>query len=297
MPSAAERRPPVIRRGPGAAASALIARRAASAAAAVVLFCGCAARAPHPAAVVPARAGGAEVTRLSRAMRERGRALQSLRAGVVMEYSTDGGARVKARENLIARRPASLRIEALSPFGVALVVAANGARLQIFEPSNHTFMSGAANAATLGRFARIPLEPGDAVALLMGVAPGVRGNLAPDSAGGDGAMLVLTYRGPGDSTRELGFENGELALVRERTGGGATSYEVHYADYRDIGGVMFAYRVDADFPAGRTHVRLRYIRPIINGAVPDSVFVLTPGPGVKRIDIGTAGAAGAGGGE
>jgi hypothetical protein len=30
------------------------------------------------------------------------------------------------------------------------------------------------------------------------------------------------------------------------------------------------------------------VRPIINGEVPDSTFVLTPGPGAKEMDIGMA---------
>ena len=67
---------------------------------------------------------------------------------------------------------------------------------------------------------------------------------------------------------------------------GAVNFEIRYADYHDIGGVMFAYKVDADFPAAQTRVSFVYKRPIVNGAIADSVFTLTPGPDAKQVDLG-----------
>ncbi len=242
---------------------------------------------PAPRRVAPAQLGEAEVSRLAHVMAERDRALESLRTAAVMEYSAHGQ-HLKTHEDIVARRPASLRVEAMSPFGVALIVAADGKRLQIFDPSKNTFLYGTANAATLNRFARIPMQPRDAVALLMGVVPDARNLPAPDSVARNGAMVVMTYHGPANSTRELGFEDGKLVLVRERTGVGLSAYEIRYADYHDIGGLTFAYQVDADFPTERSHVTFHYNRPIINGHIPDSAFVLTPGQGAKRVDLGAA---------
>jgi hypothetical protein len=295
MSSAAKRRRQLIRRPRRfrpRAITTIIARTVPGglgwALALAVLLGGCA-RVAAPARPVQAPiAGNAAVLRLARALVERSRTLNSLSTDAVMEYSVKGGQHVKARERIIARRPASLRVEAMSPFGVALVVATNGDKLQIFEPSKNTLMYGAANAATLARFARIPMAPHDAVALLMGIVPEARAGIEPDSVENAGGMLVFTYRGPGMSRRELGFQRGNLVMVRETGAGGALSYEVRYADYRDIGGVMFAYQVDADFPAAGTHLRLSYTRPIINGPVPDSDFVLTPGPGATLVRLGAA---------
>ena len=255
-------------------------------AAAMLVLCGCAAiSSKAPSAVSPA--GSAQVAELTSAMAERDRALQSMQTSAVMEYS-NGDQHVKAREDLVVRRPASLRVEAMSPFGVALIVAAQDSRLQIFEPSRNTLMHGTASAATLARFARIPMAPRDAVGLLMGIVPEAQSSAAPDSVSNDGGVLVLVYGAADHSSRELGFENGQLAMVRERAAGGAIKYEIRYADYHDIGGVMFPYQVDADFPSVQTHVSFRYRRPIVNGKVPDSVFVLTPGPNAKQVDIGMA---------
>jgi hypothetical protein len=122
--------------------------------------------------------------------------------------------------------------------------------------------------------------------LLMGLAPpafSIGGNI--DSVSKDGAMAVATYGNAAAGTRQLGFTSGNLALVRETANTGQVNYEVRYSDYHDIGGMMFPYVVDATFPAAGSHVTFRYLRPIVNGVVPDSTFVLTPAPGATMMNI------------
>jgi len=252
---------------------------------AVLLMVSSCATVPPPEAETPAPVGKIDVSSLTNAMAERDRALESLQTNAVMEYSNSTD-HVKAREELIVRRPGSLRVEAMSPFGVALIVAAQDSRLQIFEPSKNTLMHGTADAATLARFARIPMAPRDAVGLLMGIVPEAQTTSPPDSVTTERDMTVLAYEEPDQSRRELGFRGGQLVMVRKRTPAGAVNFEIRYADYRDIGGVMFAYKVDADFPDAETRVSFVYKRPIVNGKVADSVFTLTPGPDAKQVDIG-----------
>ena len=219
-------------------------------------------------------------------MAERDRALVSLQTSAVMEYQS-GSDHVKAREDIVVRRPASLRVEAMSPFGIALIVAAQDSRLQIFEPSKNTLMRGNADAATLARFARIPMAPRDAVGLLMGIVPEAQTTSPPDNITTEGDITVLTYAEPDGGRRELGFQDAQLALVRKRTADGAVAFEIRYADYHDIGGLMFAYKVDADFPLVATRVSFDYKRPIVNGKIADSMFTLTPN-GAKLVDLGMA---------
>jgi len=218
-------------------------------------------------------------------MAERDRALISLQTSAVMEFR-NGTQHLKAREELAVRRPDCLRVEAMSPLGVALVVAARDAHLQIFEPSRNTLMQGTADAATLARFARIPMAPRDAVGLLMGIVPEAQSTAPPDSIGSEGDMTVLVYVKSDGARREVGLHDGQVEMVRKRMPAGAIDFEIHYADYRDIGGVMFAYKVSADFPLAATQVSFVYQRPIINGKIPDSTFVLSPGPNAKLVDIG-----------
>jgi outer membrane lipoprotein-sorting protein len=252
----------------------------------LLMLSACATTTP-PQAENQAPVGKIDVSSLTNAMAHRDRALESLQTSAVMEY-TNGADHVKAREDIIVRRPGSLRVEARSPFGVALIVAAQDSRLQIFEPSKNTLMHGTADAATLARFARIPMAPRDAVGLLMGIVPEAQSPVPPDTVTMEGDMTVLAYAEADQSRRELGFQDGQLTMVRMRMPAGAVNFEIRYNDYRDIGGVMFAYKVDADFPAAQTRVSFAYQRPIVNGTIADSVFTLTPGPDAKVVDLGMA---------
>jgi hypothetical protein len=228
-----------------------------------------------------------QVQKLIVALAERDKRLDSMQTPAVMEY-TAGDQHVKAKEDLVVKRPGNLRVDAMSPFGVALLLAAQGSELAIFEPGQSRFMRGHATADTLYRYLRIPMAPADAVALLMGLAPpGFALDRIADSVSNDGAMTVALYGNAASGTRELGFSAGNLVMVRETAGNGIgrVDYEVRYSDYHDIGGVMFPYVVDATFPAAGSHVTFRFLRPIVNGDIPTSAFVLTPAPGATLMNL------------
>ncbi len=218
------------------------------------------------------------------ALDERDKRLVSMQTPAVMEY-TAGTQHVKAKEQITVRRPGDLRVEASSPFGLVLLLAAQGSQLAIFEPGQNRFMRGEANADTLYRYVRIPMAPTDAVGLLMGLAPPDFTLSGTHSLSNDGSLVVATYGNTASGTRQLGFSAGNLAMVRETGADGRVNYEVRYSDYRDIGGVMFPYVVDATFPAAGSRVTFRYLRPIVNETLPDSTFVLTPAPGATLMNL------------
>jgi uncharacterized protein involved in type VI secretion and phage assembly len=244
-------------------------------------------KAPSPLAIYPAQPAArvAYAKHLVSTLAERDRTITSLRTAAVMEY-TNPTQHVKAREQIAVRRPQSLRIEAMSPFGVALVVAANDSRLQIFRTSDNTLIRGEASARALDRFARIPLAPRPAVDLLMGL-PTDGGVLsrAPDFTATEGDMLIAGYYLPDGRTLELGFDGQRLALVRHRLADGRPDYEVRYSDFRDAGNIALANRIDAEFELEGTKVTLRYKQPTINVAIADSAFILAPGPSTREIDL------------
>ena len=88
---------------------------------------------------------------------------------------------------------------------------------------------------------------------------------------------ALSYTRADGTVDELAFRDGNLALVRETHAGGRLAYEVRYSDYRDIGAMQFPHTVEARFPATGTTLKLRYENPAIDGIMPDSAFVLSPG--------------------
>jgi len=217
-----------------------------------------------------------------------------MQAEAVMDYAA-GKQRVKVREEVAIKRPASLRVEALTPFGVAAVVAANGTTVDIYQPSDNTFYRGAATADTLNRFARIPLPPEQAVKLLMGLLPqGEADFAAPTSVRSENGLLVGSYRMPEGDVDELGFAGGQLRMVRTR-GQSGDGYEVNYSDYRDIGGLQFAHQLDAKFLNSGTHLNVKYSNVIVNPTLSDSEFVLVPRGTTRIIDLDYPAATGSNG--
>ncbi len=224
----------------------------------------------------------------ARSLADRGRLLTSLQTPAIMDYSGPSG-HFKAREQLTARRPASLRIDAMSPLGVALIVAADDAQVAVFDPLNNTLMRGAASPTTLARFTRIPMAPAQAVQLLLALAPDNSILTAtPSSSRTEGKIRVLSYAGTGAANYELGFSGGQLALVRARDSAGQVTYEVRYSDYRDIGAIQFPFELEARFFASATTIKLHYLNPSIDRQIADSTFVLSPAPGTRLIELGFA---------
>ncbi len=250
---------------------------------AALMFAACATTAP-PTPELSANQGASEIETqatseiapMMAALAARDRALVSMQSEAVMDYTAPDH-HVKARENITALRPSSLRVEAMSPFGVALILAAHDSSLEIFEPSQGKLVRAKADAQTLERFVHIPMQPSDAVALLLAVAPGtpMLAAKAPESVGHEGTMLVARWAQTSGSAIELGFEDGKLAMVRQSAAGGEVRYEVRYSQYQDIGGVNFPYAIDASFPLAQSRLVLHYTRPIVNGQISTSIFDLS----------------------
>jgi hypothetical protein len=260
----------------------------------VFMFSGCATTVPAPQAPAPREVAqeSAQAGLIHECMSkiaERDRALQSMQTEAVMQYSAPDKHSPKVREQITARRPDSLRVEAAGAFSVALILAASGQNLTIFEPSNNKLIHAAATADALNQFIQIPMAPADAVTLLLGIAPdsSALAGKNPDFIANEGAMTVGSWIDEDSSRRELGFQDERLAMMRTRAANGSVQYEVRYSDYHDIGGIMFPYAIEADFPAAQSHVSLRYKRPIINGDVPLSAFILPP-PADQQANLSNA---------
>ncbi|HZZ07463.1 MAG TPA: DUF4292 domain-containing protein [Candidatus Binataceae bacterium] len=264
------------RAGAGAAVLAL----------AICQLSACALTRNAPSTVTPAPSAAAiPAAAMLSALADRERSLRSMQSGAIMEYNAADGHHFRTHEEIALARPASMRVEAVAPFGATMVLAADDAgRLMIFDPSKNVLMSGGANAATLERYVRIPLAPATAVDLLMGLPPDPA-ELAtpPDSVSDAQGMTVVQWRLGDGGTRELGFVGGELAMVRERDSAGAQRYAVRYGDWRDAGGTNFPHKIEADFPSSR--IVLRYQAPTLNSTLAPALFVLTPAPGTRQISI------------
>jgi hypothetical protein len=227
---------------------------------------------------------------------DREAAQRALSTAAIMDYS-GGGEHFRARENLLIQRPANIRVEVMSAAGVALVVATDGGQAAVFNPSKGALMRGSATAATLERYARIPLPPEAAVRMLLGLVPdGSMLALPPASMTLPGPhndnQTILVYREPGGVTDEIGIGvDRRLASVTEKLADGRVGYRVDYGDWRDAGkGIETPCSITAKFPRTGARVAFIYENPVADPPIPGGAFELAPNGVTKTTSLGMAGA-------
>src|SRR5207247_176291 len=127
----------------------------------VLLLAGCAGRGPRVWRAVTAEGLLADLA-------ARRAAVTSLRARARLQRGLTG---LWTREALLVRRPDAVRIDVLSPFGLALAVGVQGPLLWAYPPAESTRYEGPASAANLTRLLGAPVEVGDVVDVLRGLPP------------------------------------------------------------------------------------------------------------------------------
>jgi hypothetical protein len=190
-------------------------------------------------------------------------AVTSLRARVRLK---SGLARVWTRQAVLVQRPAAIRIDVLSPFGLALAIGTEGHTLWAFPPQQGVRYEGPASPENLARLLGTPLEVDDLVDVLLGVPP-ARRQTAPPSLARDGEEYVLTvpYQ---NGTQEVRFATDTLEVTRvEERRDGAQPLLVRFADYEN----GFARALDLDAGGGMSaSIAFDQIEP--NVAIDASAF-------------------------
>jgi outer membrane lipoprotein-sorting protein len=154
-----------------------------------------------------------------------------------------GGQRERMTGVVLARAPASLRFEVLSPFGQPVLVAVvHDGRLTAYDAAANEAMIGAATAETTARLLGLPFEPHDLVAVVSGYAvppPDLRiGEIMPPDDLGPSLALVGAFH---EQRIWMDFDTGvvrQLQIV-----GGRAAATVTYL--RDSEGQMTGFDVSA----------------------------------------------------
>ncbi|MBI2461373.1 MAG: hypothetical protein HYV61_07800 [Candidatus Rokubacteria bacterium] len=199
-----------------------------------------------------------------------------LRAAVELSLSQKGTTQRTAGVLLLA--PAGLRFEALSPFGLPLlIVAADGETVTIWRIAERRAVIAPATAAGIHRWLQLPLAPADLLRLLIGQvrplpeAESVQTALddgVPRVELGRGALRQRVWMGPGRAPARVAFTGDRhLQAVFERGPDGG----------------LRAVRLAA--PEAGVEVHLRY-HTVEVGAVPAELFALRLPAEVKvqRVD-------------
>jgi hypothetical protein len=189
-----------------------------------------------------------------------------------------GLARIWTRQAVLVKRPAAIRVDVLSPFGLALAIGTEGSVLWAFPPQQGVRYEGPASRANLTRLLGTPLDVDDLVDVLLGVPP-ARQPTAPPSLARDGQEYVLTvpYRG---GTQEVRFATDTLLVTRiEDRRDDATPLSVRFADYEN----GFARALDLDAGGGMSaSIAFDQIEP--NVAIDATAFAPPAAPRVLPLE-------------
>jgi hypothetical protein len=203
-------------------------------------------------------------------------ALRSLRARVQIR---SGLAQVWAREAVVVERPSAVRVDVLSPFGLALALGTDGETLWVFPPQERLRYEGAATPENLARFLGAAVTSTDLVNVLLGLPPErvPSARLRVERLAEGMVRVVVPFAG-GEQRLEFA---GRPAYVRraEETRDGALVMRIDFDDYRD----GFPWRMDVS-GAGGVAASLRYVAIEPNVAVDRAVFQPPPAARVLPLD-------------
>jgi len=176
------------------------------------------------------------------------------------------------------RRPDAVRIDVLSPFGLALAVGVQGSLLWAYPPAESTRYEGPASAANLTRLLGAPVEVGDVVEVLLGMPP-VRAAVGPPALAARAGEYRLTLP-LAAGTQTIWFAGDTLSVRRaEETREGALALRVAFDDYRD----GFPHLVEVGAASGAT-ARLAYEAVERNAPVDPALFAPPPAARVLPLE-------------
>lgn len=243
--------------------------------AAALVAAGCAIAPPPPRAAIPP-----PERRVVALLAERARAFTDLRtlADVSAQRGTE---RYRLRGVILAKAPASVRFEALSPMGQPLLVATvHDGRITAYDATTDEVTTGPATAEAAARLLNLPFDPEDLVGVLSGRPSPPRDlrevEVLPADADGPSVNLV----GAVNTQRVwMDFETGVVRQVQ--ISGGRADARIVFR--REPDGTMTGFELTAGM--GFVRSTIRYDRPAFGAGVDPARFVFTPPKGAKTRPI------------
>jgi len=232
---------------------------------------GCAAR--HPSPVV----GNVTAQELLDGLAARRAATTSLRARARLKAGLAG---LWTRQAVLVQRPGEVRMDVMSPFGLALAVGTQHDLLWAYSPSQRVRYEGEASPLNLARFLGAPVSVGDLVDILLGLPP-ARVATAPATLSRDAEGALVVTVPFADGTQILSFDPAtrELQHGEERRGDGV-ALSVSFTDYQD----GFPHGLDVAAPVVGSAAKLAYDAVERNVSLEQALFAPPTAPRVVPLE-------------
>lgn len=199
----------------------------------------------------PPIVGGVGAEQLLAPLAARREAVTSLRARARLKAGLAG---MWTRQAVLVQRPGEVRMDVMSPFGLALALGTQRDLLWAYSPSEQARYEGEASPQNLARFLGAPVSVADLVDILLGLPPARVASTTPTVERDADQQLVVTVPFDG-GTQRLWFDPVTLELRRaEELRNGARTFTLAFDDYRE----GFPYALDVGSPLVGSAARLAY---------------------------------------
>jgi len=105
------------------------------------------------------------------------------------------------RQAVLVQRPAEVRMDVMSPFGLVMAIGTQRDLLWAYSPSDQVRFEGVASPDNLARFLGAPVSVGDLVDILMGLPPARVASRPPTLARAPDASWLVTLPVAGGEQR------------------------------------------------------------------------------------------------
>ncbi len=249
--------------------------RSSLALAAALAVAGCAIAPPPPRAAIPAP--GRKAVELLAARAREFTDLRTL-ADVSAQRGTE---RFRVRGVILAKAPASVRFEALSPMGTPLLGATiPDGQITAYDATHDEVTTGPATAEAAARLLNLPFEPEDLVGILSGrpVPPRDLREVEIMTPDADGPSLTMV----GAVNSQRAWMDLDSGIVRKlQISGGRADAVITFRRQPD--GTMSGFELAAGM--GLVRSTARYEEPAFGTGIEADRFVFTPPKGSKTRTI------------
>jgi outer membrane lipoprotein-sorting protein len=195
--------------------------------------------------------------------------------------------RFRASEVLLIEPPNRLRIEVLSTFGVAWILATDGEVLDVYSRQDQTVYRGRPTRDLIDYYLPVPLALEELTELLLGRPPRRDVVRAEDVAWEPATGLVrlpLRLKDGGRQTVWFDGRSGVLRRCEERDVRDNLRFDLRVGTYRQIDGMLLAADLTIVSPLG-VRVRLQYANSEINPEIAPRLFRIPHVAGTREAEL------------